>query len=147
MVYVVEELFLLKIKYPISLLSKFEKKANLQSYKVPAWTRMAVFFFRIDSLATNASSIDHVFSSGENFALFRPATQSSMWEDYVATKAVDGNVVDDSSCAITNTGDYKPWWKVQLAYPIWVSHMELTNRVPAGGFYTLSTHTHTYIYI
>ena len=79
------------------------------------------------------SFVDHVFSSGENFALLRPATQSSMWEDYVASKAVDGNAVDDSSCAITNTGDYKPWWKVQLAYPISVTHVELTNRQPSGG--------------
>ena len=74
-----------------------------------------------------------IFSLGENFALLRPASQSSTHSSYAASKAVDGNHVADSSCAITNAGDYNPWWKVQLIYPIWVTHVELTNRGPAGG--------------
>ena len=63
-----------------------------------------------------------------NFALLRPATQSSTYQDFVASKAVDGNAVDDSSCAITGAHDYKPWWKAQLAYPVWVTHVDITNR-------------------
>ena len=71
--------------------------------------------------------------SGENFALLRPATQSSTWTDMVASKAVDGNAVDDTSYTATDDGDFNPWWKVQLANLIWLSHVELTNRQLAGG--------------
>ena len=74
------------------------------------------------------------FSSGENFALLRPASQSSTYSsNHPAGKAVDGNAVDDISCSITADSDYNPWWKVQLAYPVWVTHVELTNRVPGGN--------------
>ena len=70
---------------------------------------------------------------GENFALLRPATQSSTHANYEASKAVDGNAVDDSSCAVTGAHDYNPWWKVQLAYPIWVTRVEITNRKLGHG--------------
>ena len=73
-----------------------------------------------------------MFSGEMNFALFRPATQSSTHLQMVATKAVDGDDLNDSSCTATETGDYNPWWKVQLAYPVWVTHVEITNREPAG---------------
>ena len=64
-----------------------------------------------------------------NFASFRSATQSSTWDggQFPAQLAIDGNL-DDWSCAISELGDFNPWWKVELAYPIWVTHLELTNR-------------------
>ena len=67
---------------------------------------------------------------GNNFALFRPASQSSTHKD--ASIAVDG--IDDNDQAHSHTfpGDSKPWWKVGLAYPIWVSHVEITNRLSHG---------------
>ena len=78
----------------------------------------------------------------QNYALFRPAFQSSTWEGSVAPKAVDGNAMDDTSCAITYDADYNPWWKVLLAYPIWVTHVEITNRQVAGGLYRRISVTH-----
>ena len=78
----------------------------------------------------------------QNFALLRPATQSSTWRDMVASKAVDGNAVDDISCTATDDGDYSPWWKVQLAYPIWVTHVEITNRKREGGLHRRISVTH-----
>ena len=62
-----------------------------------------------------------------NLALFRPATQSSTQPGYIANKAVDGNAGDVSTSAITDYFDKQPWWKVQLAYPVWVSQVEVTG--------------------
>ena len=78
--------------------------------------------------------LPHV-AGGENFALFRPASQSSTYQPMVASLAVDGNNVDDSSCTATDIGDYHPWWKVELDYPIWVTHVEITNRYGQNGGY------------
>ena len=69
-----------------------------------------------------------------NHALQRPVSQSSTFNSSVASLAVDGNAVDDSSCSITDVGDLHPWWKVQLAYPVWVTHVELTNRRISGEY-------------
>ena len=70
----------------------------------------------------------------DNLALFRPASQSNTYSINVASVAVDGNTVDDFSCSITGTGDFKPWWKVQLARPTWITHVELTNRRFSGDY-------------
>ena len=70
---------------------------------------------------------------GINFALYRPATQSSTLRDFVASKAVDGITNDGSSISHTAvSGDYHPWWKVELAYPVWVTHVEIINRLAFG---------------
>ena len=69
-----------------------------------------------------------------NLALGRPASQSSTYGAYVASKSVDGDAVDQESCSITNTADLKPWWKVQLAYASWITHVELTNRNDSGKY-------------
>ena len=62
-----------------------------------------------------------------NFALSRPATQSSTFlgagSNWEASRAVDG---DTTTSSATDDGDFKPWWKVQLVYPIWVTHVEIT---------------------
>ena len=70
---------------------------------------------------------------GINYALFRPAFQSStMANQMAANKAVDGIADNDASFMHTGFDDYAPWWKVQLAYPIWVTHVEIINRITLG---------------
>ena len=76
--------------------------------------------------------VEFPFAAEENFALLRPANQSSTYGDMVASKAVDGNSVDDSSSTATGDNDYYPWWKVELDYPIWITHVGITNRRRAG---------------
>ena len=66
-----------------------------------------------------------------NFALFRPAYQSSTFMDYKANRSVDGITVGDV-CSHTDPQQIPTWWKVGLAYPIWVNHVEITNRINAG---------------
>ena len=61
----------------------------------------------------------------QNYALFRPAFQSSTWEGSVAPKAVDGNAMDDTSCAITYDADYNPGgrccWPTRFGWHTWKS--------------------------
>ena len=64
-----------------------------------------------------------------NLALFRPATQSSTLDVNIANNAVDGNAVESSARAITAFYDSQPWWKVQLASPVWVSQVEITGEI------------------
>ena len=73
-----------------------------------------------------------VYADGMNYALFRPASQSSTHRDFVAGKAVDGDVNNFSSISHTLDGDYHPWWKVELAHPIPVTHVEITNTQRLG---------------
>ena len=54
----------------------------------------------------------------------RPATQSSTKPAFDANKAVDGDI---NSHSMTNIGDRHPWWKVRLAYPVWVTQVDITN--------------------
>ena len=76
------------------------------------------------------------FNAGDtNYALLCHANQSTTLKDYVAGKAVDGIPDDESSMSHTLDGDYHPWWKVELAYPIWVTHVEITNRLSHGKKY------------
>ena len=70
-----------------------------------------------------------------NFALARPASQSSTYRTYIASKAVDGNSIDDLSCSITGSGNYQPWWKVELAHAAWISHVEITNKLLSGEYW------------
>ena len=57
-----------------------------------------------------------------NMALSRSATQSSTDGLHEANNAVDGAI---STWAVIDYYDLQPWWKVHLAYPIWVSHVEI----------------------
>ena len=59
-----------------------------------------------------------------NLALSRPVYQSSTWPEYEASNAVDGDV---GTYSVTSDDDFQPWWKVQLAYPVWVSQVEITS--------------------
>ena len=70
---------------------------------------------------------------GINYALFRPASQSSTISNrWAASEAVDGIADNDASFMHTGFGDYAPWWKVQLAYPVCVTEVEITNRISLG---------------
>ena len=73
------------------------------------------------------------FVDGHNYALLRPATQSSTYNHNTEARcAVDGIVDGDQSISHTRRGDHHPWWKVKLAYPIWVTHVEIVNRYNSG---------------
>ena len=72
------------------------------------------------------------FIGYRNYAFLRPATQSSTHGNMVAELAVDGIADNDTSLSHTASGDSSPWWKVQLAFPIWVTHVEVTNRLHRG---------------
>ena len=46
--------------------------------------------------------------------------------------AVD-NITDNDIFNCAHTGaDYYSWWKVYLAFPVWVTHVEIANRHNAG---------------
>ena len=55
-------------------------------------------------------------------ALSGSATQSSTDGLQEANNAVDGTT---NTWAVTDYNDLQPWWKVNLAYPIWVSQVEI----------------------
>ena len=65
------------------------------------------------------------FTGATNFALFQNATQSSTYYIDVASYAVDGDV---STYSVTVGGEFHPWWTVQLAYPVWVTRVEIINK-------------------
>ena len=84
------------------------------------------------SLATQPTNLNHGFTAinhlligRTNFARSRPATQSSTWNGWEAGRAVDGDTVNTASS--TDFGDLQPWWKVHLAYPVLVTHVEIIN--------------------
>ena len=64
-------------------------------------------------------------TDGTNLALNRPATQISNYLTWEAGMAVDGIMVDSRSW--THWRYPEPWWKVQLAQPKWITHVEITN--------------------
>ena len=70
------------------------------------------------------------FTGATNLSsLFHTATQSSTYYIDAASNAVDDDVKTRS---ITAYGDFHPWWAVQLAYPVWVTHVEIVNMVYKG---------------
>ena len=73
------------------------------------------------------------FTGDKNFALLRPAYQSSTFGSFHASKAVDGDNVTDNSFSATDE-EYHPWWKVQLDTKIWVTSVEITNRKSQGMY-------------
>ena len=67
-----------------------------------------------------------------NFARLHPATRSSTANnERVASNAVDGDPVTPSA---TDLYDYEPWWKVDLAYPVTVTHVEIIVNHYTGGY-------------
>ena len=79
---------------------------------------------------TSAIHILLYFAGNINFALLRPTYQSSTSNERVASLAVDGNMANDL-CSHTGP-DYQAWWKVHLAFPVWVTRVEIANRHDMG---------------
>lgn len=61
-----------------------------------------------------------------NVALGRPTEQSSDWPGYTGVEAVDGTL---SNFTHTATGDFEPWWWVDLEGDYGVSEVRVFNRV------------------
>ena len=69
--------------------------------------------------------------TGENFALRKPAIQSSTFHNGIASRAVDGNNNNKyylNSCTHTNYLKSTPWWRVDLQQRIAVKHVKIANR-------------------
>ena len=64
------------------------------------------------------------FEGSANIAFLRPTYQSSREYGNRASHGVDGNH-DWNHKAMTADNDYTPWWKVKLAYPIWIDQVEI----------------------
>jgi len=71
-------------------------------------------------------------AASSNAALLRPAYQSSVWRNYVAGKAVDGNAIMDfhgGSCTATDPCYHcRPWWAVDLGTAMSVVAILIANR-------------------
>ena len=68
----------------------------------------------------------------DNVVLHRRAFQSSMWEHYNASLAVDGNT--DGNFHVTNTctatvDELSPWWAVDMGTTRHVDAVRISNRV------------------
>uniref|UniRef100_A0A3B4CUL5 Fucolectin tachylectin-4 pentraxin-1 domain-containing protein n=1 Tax=Pygocentrus nattereri TaxID=42514 RepID=A0A3B4CUL5_PYGNA len=71
---------------------------------------------------------------GQNVALGGTATQSSIYSNYFASNAVDGNrdgIVSRGSCSMVYN-DFSPWWKVDLLKQHKVFSVIITNRQDAA---------------
>ena len=63
-------------------------------------------------------------------ALGRYAYQTSTFDGFGASRAVDGNtntVLTQGSCTHTDN-EYKPWWRVTLSTYYYVRKVKITNR-------------------
>jgi len=60
----------------------------------------------------------------DNLAFKKPASQSSTWNDWVASRAVDGRY---DTLAGTLSRDVHPWWAVDLGAPYAVSYVNVLN--------------------
>ena len=81
-------------------------------------------------------SFIHFIGIGENFALRKPAIQSTIYYGAVASRAVDGNsnrYYSGSSCSHTLTDKPTPWWRVDLQQRIAVTHVKIANRADNLG--------------
>jgi len=70
-----------------------------------------------------------------NLALGKPATQSSIFAGYDASRAVDGNTNGDfgvGSVAHTNA-DPQAWWQVDLQQSQPIDHVDVWNRTDCCG--------------
>ncbi len=67
-------------------------------------------------------------SSAENIAFGKTATQSSDWPGLPAGLATDGHL-SGSSFSHTATGDFTPWWKVDLEETSFINEIVIHNRI------------------
>ena len=72
----------------------------------------------------------------DNVVLNRRAFQSSMWNHYNASLAVDGNTDGNfdaaKSCTATDW-ELSPWWAVDLGTTLHVDAVQISNRVEAAS--------------
>ena len=65
-----------------------------------------------------------------NLAQFRPATQSTIYQEGDEARcAVDGQLTQSTCRSVTSNWDLKPWWKVRLAFPTWVFQVEINSLI------------------
>ena len=65
-----------------------------------------------------------------NLALHRPTAQSSTYEVYSSSRAVDGNRntnLASGSCSLTHYNSYA-WWRVDLGAVYTIGTVRITNR-------------------
>ena len=141
----------ISMEYTFSMLSKIENLifrpwGRDAEYLFWAYTQVSVLFSRccvlcrslLYLIALSLSTLNFcclllfILIGALNVPLQRPASQSSTFVEYTADLAIDGDA--ESSCSVTDYWDFHPWWKVQLAYPLWVTHVELTNRKDRGEY-------------
>uniref|UniRef100_A0A0B6ZS31 EGF-like domain-containing protein n=1 Tax=Arion vulgaris TaxID=1028688 RepID=A0A0B6ZS31_9EUPU len=68
-------------------------------------------------------------SGGRNIALYLEPTQSSVYLDYIANKAVDGKKSGNFDyCSCTNGGDFAPTWTLTFSKPHQIHRFVLYNR-------------------
>ena len=70
-----------------------------------------------------------------NLALLKPTTMTSQQEDYVSSRAVDGNREGRSSllsCSATKEKTTKTWWQVDLQGVYLITDVIITNSVHNG---------------
>ena len=65
----------------------------------------------------------NAFDVTVNVALQRPAVQSSTYETFVASFAVDGNLTTES-CTVAST---EPWLSIDLGTPMDIDRVYVTN--------------------
>jgi len=68
-----------------------------------------------------------VLTIAANVALYRPAVQSSLYSDYYATRAVDGNLFRGHESCTSEHVHYDSWWGVDLGSPMDVARVCVTN--------------------
>jgi len=74
--------------------------------------------------------LEHTVVDGQNLALLRPTSQSSVRHGAVSSRAVDGNTDGDfSHQSCTHTDDSEPWLGVDLGATHDISSVVVYNRV------------------
>ncbi len=95
----------------------------------------SLLFFKIIALESIACNM-----TLNNVGLGKSASQSSTFEDWIATRALDGNLNlggnAGKSCSHTDVGKWSPWWKADLNQIYAVSAVTLYNRVEYCALYT-----------
>ncbi|XP_046333083.2 uncharacterized protein PB18E9.04c-like [Haliotis rufescens] len=90
----------------------------------------------LDNVALVAAVIGTVLTQGhasDNIALGKATTQSSTWRNFVPGLGVDGNtgqhLFRDNCTHTLDTGEFQPWWRVDLGADYAVDSVRITNRV------------------
>lgn len=92
---------------------------------------MLLIFLIITNHNSNFPSLIILVPVLSDIALGKPAAQSSMYLNYAAESAVDGNrgtdIIQDL-CSHTDTSDTNPWWRVDLQAVYSITIVRILNR-------------------